>query len=102
MARHNVLIKGMEMPKSCNACRLLEGDIDDGLCHAANRWLDDDEYWLWHQYPEGDVDTSKPSNCPLIEVPPLEVPPQGREHETTEEDWYRGEWRDEWDERREE
>ena len=69
----SVLIKGMEMPESCNACRLLEGDRDDGLCHAANRWLDDDEYWLWHQYPEGDVDTSKPSNCPLIDVPDRKV-----------------------------
>ena len=91
----SVLIKGMEMPESCNACRLLEGDRYDGLCHAANRWLDDDEYWLWYQYPEGDVDTSKPSNCPLIEIPRKE-----EEHEITEEDWHSEEWMDEWDERR--
>lgn len=82
----SVLIKGMEMPESCNACRMLEGDRDDGLCHAASRWLDDDEYWLWYQYPEGDVDTSKPSNCPLIEIRRKE-----EEHEITEEDWHREE-----------
>ena len=64
-----ILIKGMEMPKSCNACQMLEGYNDDGLCHAASRWLDDDKYWLWYQYPEGDIDDSKPANCPLIEVP---------------------------------
>lgn len=99
----SVLIKGMEMPESCYACRLLEGDRDDGLCHAANRWLDDDEYWLWHQYPEGDVDTSKPSNCPLIEVPHIEEAEvcDPKDIEITEEDWHRDEWRDEWDERRE-
>ena len=66
----SILIKGMEMPKRCAYCPMLEGDRDDGLCHAASRWLDDDEYWLWYQYPEGDIDTSKPSNCPLIELPP--------------------------------
>lgn len=42
----------------------------DGLCHAASRWLDDDEYWTWYVYPEGDMDDSKPCNCPLVPVPP--------------------------------
>lgn len=65
----SVLIKGMEMPKNCAYCTMLEGDRDDGLCHAASRWLDDEEYWLWYQYPEGDIDTSKPINCPLVPVP---------------------------------
>lgn len=64
-----VLVKGMEMPKNCSVCPMLEGDADDGLCHAAHRWLDDDEYWFWQVYPEGDIDDSKPLNCPLIEVP---------------------------------
>ena len=64
-----IYIKGMEMPTSCRACRFLEGDHFDGLCHAAERWLDDDEYWTWYVYPEGDVDTSKPCNCPLVPVP---------------------------------
>ena len=66
----SVLIKGMEMPKSCSVCPMLEGDRMDGLCHAASKWLDDDEHWTWYVYPEGDVDDSKPCNCPLVEVPP--------------------------------
>lgn len=61
-------IKGMKMPTSCNTCPMLEGDSFDGLCHAASRWLDDDEYWRWYLYPEGDVDDSRPLNCPLVEV----------------------------------
>lgn len=65
----SILIKGMEMPKSCWQCQLLEGHRHDGLCKAANRWLDDDDYFDWYQYQEGDIDTSKPLNCPLVEVP---------------------------------
>ena len=64
-----VYIKNMEMPTSCSTCRMLEGYHDDGICHAANRWLDDEDYWRWYQYPEGDIDDSKPSNCPLAPVP---------------------------------
>ena len=65
----SVLIKGMEMPKNCSECRLLQGDSWDGLCHGASKWLDDDDFFSWYQYPEGDIDDSKPVNCPLIEVP---------------------------------
>lgn len=65
----SVLVKGMEMPKACSECRLLEGDSWYGLCHGANRWLDDDDFFSWYQYPEGDIDDSKPVNCPLVEVP---------------------------------
>ena len=64
----SVLIKGMNMPKNCNTCPMLEGDVFNGLCHAASRCLDDDEYWKWYLYPEGDVDDSRPLNCPLVEV----------------------------------
>lgn len=64
----SILIKGMEMPKSCSACPMC--DRMDWLCHATRRWLDDDEYWTWYVYPEGDTDDSKPCNCPLVEVPP--------------------------------
>ena len=64
-----VYIKGMEMPESCQRCRFLEGGSLDGLCHAAERWLDDDDFWTWYVYPEGDADLSKPANCPLIPVP---------------------------------
>lgn len=66
----SVLIKGMEMPTSCSRCPMLEGDRLDGLCHAASKWLDDDEHWAWYVYPEGDMDDSKPCNCPLVEIPP--------------------------------
>ena len=65
----SILIKGLKMPKSCSTCQMLEGDAADGICHAAGRWLDDDEYWTWYVYPEGDIDDSRPSNCPLIELP---------------------------------
>jgi hypothetical protein len=64
-----VYIKGMEMPTSCTVCPMLEGDRLDGLCHAASKWLDDDEHWTWYVYPEGDMDDSKPCNCPLVPVP---------------------------------
>lgn len=66
----SVYIRGMEMPKSCSVCPMLEGDGMDGLCHAASKWLDDDEHWTWYVYPEGDMDDSKPRNCPLVFVPP--------------------------------
>ena len=65
----SVLIKGMEMPTNCSVCPMLEGDRMDGLCHAASKWLDDDEHWTWYAYPEGDIDDSKPCNCPLVPVP---------------------------------
>ena len=65
----SVYIKGITPPKRCSECQFLEGGYMDGLCHAASRWLDDDEYWTWYVYPEGDMDDSKPCNCPLIPVP---------------------------------
>lgn len=65
----SVLIRGIEMPTSCSRCPMLEGDRMDGLCHTASKWLDDDEYWTWYVYPEGDMDDSKPCNCPLVLVP---------------------------------
>lgn len=63
-----IYIKGMEMPKRCNVCRFLEGDSMDGVCHAADKWMDDED-WTWYVYEEGDIDTDKPANCPLIAVP---------------------------------
>ena len=65
----SIYIKGMETPTSCSSCSMLEGDRMDGLCHAASRWLDDEEFWTWYVYPEGDMDDSKPCNCPLIPIP---------------------------------
>ena len=51
----SILIKGIKMPKNCNDCRFLEWDTMDGLCHAANRWLDD-EHFLWYQFEDGEID----------------------------------------------
>ena len=64
-----IYIPGIEMPKRCNECRFLEGDNMDGLCHAADRWMDDEDYWAWYVYEEDDIDTDKPANCPLIAIP---------------------------------
>jgi hypothetical protein len=65
----SVIIQGIEVPEGCYDCRMLEGTTYDGLCHAADKWLDDDSF-LWYQFPEGDIDDNKPINCPLVEVPP--------------------------------
>lgn len=58
-----VMIKGMKLPKSCCDCDLLPADID---------W---DEQWecpitekIVHKYVE--ERKGKPSDCPLIEIPP--------------------------------
>lgn len=64
----DIVIRGMEEPKRCSACRMLKGDADDGFCHAANKWIDD-EWFRWYQYPEGDIATDKPLNCPLVPLP---------------------------------
>lgn len=79
-----VYIKEMDMPKSCADCPMLEGDRMDGLCHAASKWLDDDERWTWYVYPEGDMDDSKPCNCPLVEV----KTPHGRFADVSEDATY--------------
>ena len=63
-----IYIPNMEMPESCTKCRFLEGVADDGLCHVAEKWLDD-EYFAWHLYADGDIDDSKPLNCPLVPIP---------------------------------
>ena len=52
----SVLIKGMEMPKSCHECRLYEGDIY--YCSAADKMLD---------IPDSSAE--KCQFCPLAEVP---------------------------------
>lgn len=62
-----ILIPDMEMPEKCSDCRLCEGETMDGLCHAAQKWFDDEYFW-WYTYQEGDIDESKPGNCPLVEV----------------------------------
>lgn len=63
-----IYIPNAKIPKRCQECQFLEGDDMDGLCHAADRWLDDERF-TWYIYEEDDIDTSKPANCPLISVP---------------------------------
>ena len=64
----SVIIPGVKIPERCDVCQFLDGDEGEGVCYAANKWLDD-EYFAWYQYEEGDMDLSKPLNCPLIEIP---------------------------------
>lgn len=63
----SVLIKGMDMPTECNKCQLLFGDVNDGFCHGANKWLDSEDF-VWEMIDE-EVLSDKPINCPLVEVP---------------------------------
>ena len=52
-----VLIRGMEMPKTCHECRLYEGDIY--YCSAADKEID-----------ISDSSEGKCQFCPLVPVPP--------------------------------
>lgn len=65
-----VYIKDMEIPKNCEECRMAEVpyDLFYGFCHATNKWFDD-EWFVWSQYEEGDIDMTKPLNCPLVYIP---------------------------------
>ena len=38
------------------------------VCATPLRKWFDDEFFEWFVYPEGDIDDSKPANCPLVEV----------------------------------
>ena len=51
----SILIKGMEMPKNCKECGL----YIEGACYAKG----------YRDY-RSIMDTAKPDDCPLIELPP--------------------------------
>ena len=51
----SVIVKGMEMPKSCQECGL----YIEGACYAKG----------YRDY-RSIMDTAKPDDCPLIELPP--------------------------------
>ena len=51
----SILIKGMEMPKNCKECAL----YIEGACYAKG----------YRDY-RSIMDTAKPDDCPLIELPP--------------------------------
>ena len=50
----SILIRGMEMPKNCQECGL----YIEGACYAKG----------YRDY-RSIMDTSKPDDCPLIEIP---------------------------------
>ena len=52
----SVLVKGMEMPTSCDDCRMSNGIY----CYAA----------LDNEYISTNTPKVRPSNCPLIEIQP--------------------------------
>ena len=51
----SVIVKGMEMPKNCKECAL----YIEGACYAKG----------YRDY-RSIMDTAKPDDCPLIELPP--------------------------------
>ena len=57
----SVLVKGMEMPKTCNDCPLLDWDLSYIKCGVVNRKFEVDE----EHFRE-----SRVYDCPLIEIPP--------------------------------
>lgn len=54
----SILIKGMEMPKSCRKCYLCDFDTNGYYCIKLEKVLD-----KWH------VRTQRDYDCPLVEVP---------------------------------
>lgn len=50
----SVLVRGMDMPKTCNECRFSV----DGWCYAA-------------PFPIGGTLSERPENCPLVESTPF-------------------------------
>ena len=56
-----VYIKGVEMPKTCNDCPLLDWDLSYIKCGVVNRKFEVDE----EHFRE-----SRVYDCPLIEIPP--------------------------------
>ena len=63
----SVLIKGMEMPKSCESCKLLH----DVFVHVS----EDFDYFCYvtksmiNRSVHNDILGGRPENCPLVEVP---------------------------------
>ena len=55
----SVLIKGMEMPKSCESCPCKTADAFGGLGCQATGYI-----------PLRKVNQDRPDNCPLVEIPP--------------------------------
>ena len=57
----SVLVKGMEMPKSCSACPMLDWDLDYIKCKVTGR------HFKVKEEPFG---ARRVDDCPLVPVPP--------------------------------
>ena len=57
----SVLVKGMEMPKTCNDCPLLDWDLSYIKCGVVNR-----KFEVYEEH----FRESRVYDCPLIEIPP--------------------------------
>lgn len=66
----SVLIKGMDMPESCNKCRISfglgRGELLCQLCCDPNPAAEGGEFW--RECGEG-ADEKRPEWCPLVKVP---------------------------------
>ena len=68
MSKASVLVKGMEMPKSCFGCHLFNLDDQDlwcianhyaGCCRVLSKYIDENKFVI-ERHPD----------CPLVEIPP--------------------------------
>lgn len=62
----SVLIKGMEMPTSCDQCLFL--DYEEGFCFASG--VKQESGWYKSTLCPGGNKDSRHEDCPLIPVPP--------------------------------
>lgn len=62
----SVLIKGMEMPKSCDVCPLIAEADDYHVCCINEQFIP----WEWIDEHSAEQRHPKPSWCPLVEIPP--------------------------------
>ena len=62
----SILIKGMEMPTSCDVCPLIAEADDYHVCYINEQFIP----WEWIDEHSAEQRHPKPSWCPLIPVPP--------------------------------
>ena len=61
----SILIRGMEMPKSCDKCPFL--DYEEGFCFASG--VNHESGWYESTLCPGGIKDSRHEDCPLIPVP---------------------------------
>jgi hypothetical protein len=62
----SILIKGMEMPTSCNKCPFL--DYEEGFCFASG--VKHESGWYESTLCPGGIKDGRHDECPLVPVPP--------------------------------